>query len=345
MKLVEKKELSFYAKDRVVLVVEDEDISLKIVNNVLEEYFSKIILTKDGKEALDIFNSGTKIDLVITDVDMPHISGIELARKIKAKTDIPVLILSGNEDKDTFVNLINIGIDKFIPKPFDINLLVLSLKQVLEALIHKEFLKSLTKFDTTHIKQAVEAEEKIIKIRSKYSTKVGNITIREFLLSVLESGLSDEEIDAKFNSISVEGKILEKLLQDIVLFSSDIEYQVSLDKIEELFYESSKRFLSMHYKIAEFEMLKDLSDVFLEFYHFFDTCKSFDNFTNEQILELMDLEFILIDIKNCINELFIENSSENICIYPDMLDADLRQLEAKIQTDTTDDDHGELDFF
>jgi DNA-binding response OmpR family regulator len=94
---------------------------------------------------------------------MPHISGIELARKIKAKTDIPVLILSGNEDKDTFVNLINIGIDKFIPKPFDINLLVLSLKQVLEALIHKEFLKSLTKFDTTHIKQAVEAEEKIIK--------------------------------------------------------------------------------------------------------------------------------------------------------------------------------------
>jgi hypothetical protein len=46
MKLVEKKELSFYAKDRVVLVVEDEDISLKIVNNVLEEYFSKIILTK-----------------------------------------------------------------------------------------------------------------------------------------------------------------------------------------------------------------------------------------------------------------------------------------------------------
>jgi N-acetylmuramoyl-L-alanine amidase len=107
MKLVEKKELSFYAKDRVVLVVEDEDISLKIVNNVLEEYFSKIILTKDGKEALDIFNSGTKIDLVITDVDMPHISGIELARKIKAKTDIPVLILSGNEDIISSVNTVN----------------------------------------------------------------------------------------------------------------------------------------------------------------------------------------------------------------------------------------------
>jgi CheY-like chemotaxis protein len=345
MKIIDKKELLFYAKDRILLVVEDDNINLKIVNNVLEKYFKKIILAKNGQEAFEIFQKEKQIDIIISDIEMPIMNGIILSKKIKAKNDTPILVLSSNEEKETFIELINIGVDKFIPKPLDINLLTSALKNVLEALKHKEFINSLTKFDINNLDKAVKEENQNIN-PTKYSLKLETKTIKEFLDNLLNSGLKKEEIEGKFNSISIESKILEKILQDIVIFSSDIEYQVSFDTMENSFYEASKRFESIYYKINEFNLLKSLADVFFEFHLFFDSCKSFDNFTNEQILELMDLEFIYTDIRNCIQELFVKNSAENINIYADMLEADLKQLESKIQTETKDsDEYGELDFF
>jgi CheY-like chemotaxis protein len=341
--IADKKELSFYAKGRVVLVVDDEDVNIKILENILEQYFKKVIKAKDGEEALDIFQKEEQIDLIITDVIMPNCDGIELSKRIKAKYDTPMIILSGNEDKDTFIELINIGIDKFLPKPLHINGLILSVKKVLETLIHKEFIANLTQFDIKSIDKHTSSIPKLKKI-NQYSISLKNLSANEFLSHLLTNNFTKDEIEIKFSSISLESKILEKILQDIVIFSSDIEYHLSLDKIEELFYKASKRFLAIHYKILDFDTLKPLADVFFDFHIFFDSCKNFDDFTNEQILELMELEFILIDIKNCMNGLFINNDSENICIYPDMLNADLRQLESKLQTETNED-YGELDFF
>jgi CheY-like chemotaxis protein len=343
-KFIEQKELMFYAKHRTILVVDDEEINLKILVNILETYFKKVLTAKNGQEAFDIFEKNMNISLIITDINMPIMDGRELSEKIKAKYDTPILVLSSNEDKDTFIELINIGIDKFIPKPLNIKMLIVSLKKTLEALKHKEYIKSLTKFDINSIDKTINKPIQQMQKTKQFSISLENLSIQEFLSHLMNNGFTKEELESKFNSISIESKLLEKTLYDIVVFSSDIEYQLSLSKIEELFYEASKRFLSIHYKILDFDTLQPLADVFFEFHSFFDSCKNFDDFTSEQILELINLEFIYLDIKNCIEELFVNNSAENICIFPDMLNADLRQLELKVQTEE-DNDYGQLDFF
>ncbi len=78
-----------------ILIVDDEDLFLQLIQDILEEEGIKAIATSDPTNALDIINT-TDIDILVTDIKMPEISGIELAIKAKSKQpDTAVVFITG----------------------------------------------------------------------------------------------------------------------------------------------------------------------------------------------------------------------------------------------------------
>ncbi|RTJ25863.1 butyrate response regulator transcription factor BumR [Campylobacter jejuni] len=112
--------MSQECKELIILVVEDEIKTRESLINVLSERFSKVIGAQNGDEALKKFKK-FKPDLVITDIAMPIMDGLDMAREIKEiSDDVPIVVLSAYSEKERLLRSIDIGIDKYLIKPVDI---------------------------------------------------------------------------------------------------------------------------------------------------------------------------------------------------------------------------------
>ncbi|ECH5519919.1 response regulator transcription factor [Campylobacter coli] len=107
-------------KELVILVVEDEVKIRESLVNVLSSRYSKVIGAQNGDEGLKKFKK-FKPDLVITDIAMPIMDGLDMAREIKEiSDDVPIVVLSAYSEKERLLRSIDIGIDKYLIKPVDI---------------------------------------------------------------------------------------------------------------------------------------------------------------------------------------------------------------------------------
>ena len=102
-----------------VLLVEDEDKLASLLKNAIGDSFYSFSLAKDGQEGLDKFVKLSP-DIIITDIMMPNLTGLEMAREIrKINENIPIIILSAFSESDKFLDAIDIGVVKYFIKPFD----------------------------------------------------------------------------------------------------------------------------------------------------------------------------------------------------------------------------------
>ncbi|ECO5713078.1 response regulator transcription factor [Campylobacter jejuni] len=112
--------MSQECKELIILVVEDEIKARESMINILSERFSKVIGAQNGDEGLKKFKK-FKPDLVITDIAMPIMDGLDMAREIKEiSDDVPIVVLSAYSEKERLLRSIDIGIDKYLIKPVDI---------------------------------------------------------------------------------------------------------------------------------------------------------------------------------------------------------------------------------
>lgn len=126
--------MSQECKELIILVVEDEIKTRESLINVLSERFSKIIGAQNGDEGLKKFKK-FKPDLVITDIAMPIMNGLDMAREIrKISNDVPIVILSAYSEKERLLYSIDIGIDKYLIKPVDVE----ELFKVLDYLVNEK---------------------------------------------------------------------------------------------------------------------------------------------------------------------------------------------------------------
>lgn len=106
-------------KELKILLVEDEEKLASLLKNAIGDSFYSFILAKDGEEGLEKFLK-TSPDIIITDIMMPKLTGLEMAKEIrKVDTDIPIIILSAFSESDKFLDAIDIGVVKYFIKPFD----------------------------------------------------------------------------------------------------------------------------------------------------------------------------------------------------------------------------------
>ncbi|HEB9420159.1 TPA: response regulator transcription factor [Campylobacter coli] len=118
-------------KELIILVVEDEVKIRESLVNVLSSRYSKVIGAQNGDEGLKKFKK-FKPDLLITDIAMPIMDGLDMAKEIKEiSNDVPIVVLSAYSEKERLLRSIDIGIDKYLIKPIDID----ELFKVLENLV------------------------------------------------------------------------------------------------------------------------------------------------------------------------------------------------------------------
>lgn len=117
-------------KNLKVLIVEDEIDLANLIKSSIKELFFKVVIAKDGLEAIKKFDS-FKPDIIISDIMMPNLNGLEMSKKIKEKySETPIVILSAHSHKEMLLEAINLGISKYFIKPFDIEEFIEYLKEL-----------------------------------------------------------------------------------------------------------------------------------------------------------------------------------------------------------------------
>ncbi|MBF0563928.1 MAG: response regulator [Nitrospirae bacterium] len=102
-----------------VLCVEDETIIMDSLELVLKRRFDKIYTASNGKEGLDIFKNNP-VDIVITDILMPVMDGVEMTHQIKEiRQDTPIIVLSAFNEEPFLKKMNDLGIYGYITKPFN----------------------------------------------------------------------------------------------------------------------------------------------------------------------------------------------------------------------------------
>lgn len=105
------------ADHRHILVVDDEPQITRVLRTSLASQGYDIRVANDGETALEIVKDWTP-DLVITDLSMPNMDGLELCRRLRAKSQVPIIVLSVKGEERTKVQALDAGADDYVTKPF-----------------------------------------------------------------------------------------------------------------------------------------------------------------------------------------------------------------------------------
>jgi DNA-binding NtrC family response regulator len=117
---------------KTVLLVDDEEPVLLSLANFLEKNEMRILTATSGQEAMARLRA-TPVDLVITDLVMPGMSGIDVLRQVKMDNPaIGVYILTGRGTIDLAIEALRAGADDFLEKPFDVEALILKMERFFE---------------------------------------------------------------------------------------------------------------------------------------------------------------------------------------------------------------------
>ena len=113
-----------------LLVVEDEESFIDALEIGLDREGFKVTIARDGQEALDKFETG-KFDAILLDLMLPKVSGLDVCRTIRAKSDIPIIIVSAKSEEVDMVLMLELGADDYVTKPYRLRELVARIRAVL----------------------------------------------------------------------------------------------------------------------------------------------------------------------------------------------------------------------
>ena len=118
-----------------ILYVEDCIPTQKSIKPFLDKFFNNVFFCLNGEDALQKYKkenlNGIKIDILITDINMPKMNGMELILKLKElDRNIKVIVTSSNIDQDTFLDAIKLKVDYYATKPLDVGLLINEIQNI-----------------------------------------------------------------------------------------------------------------------------------------------------------------------------------------------------------------------
>ena len=145
---------------RILLVEDDKSIRLTVSETLSSEGF-RVSSFKDGLSALDFINNDIKkdVDLIILDLMLPGLNGLELCRKIRNDEDYtPILILSAKDNESDRVLGLEVGADDYLTKPFGLNELIARSRALIRrSKRNKKYIEnSKTVLEFNHIKMFLE---------------------------------------------------------------------------------------------------------------------------------------------------------------------------------------------
>jgi len=132
-----------------ILIVDDVASNVQILSVHLQDEGYRVMETQRGDEAIELLKQHSDIDLVLLDVEMPKMNGLEVLKIIKSEPDtkdVPVILVTANGDDDSVVDGLDMGAFDYVIKPYSLSVLM---ARVRSALREKERLNLLEKWATT----------------------------------------------------------------------------------------------------------------------------------------------------------------------------------------------------
>lgn len=120
---------------KTVLIVEDNELNMKLFNDLLQAHGYNTLQTRDGRDVLSMTRKH-RPDLILMDIQLPEISGLEIAKMLKADDDlntIPVVAVTAFAMKGDEQKIRNGGCDGYIAKPISVNNFLQTVSKFLEA--------------------------------------------------------------------------------------------------------------------------------------------------------------------------------------------------------------------
>lgn len=114
-------------KNLKILYVEDEEEVVQQMEFFLKKRVGRLVVSKNGEEGLKSFKEELP-DMVISDLKMPVMDGISMAREIRKTSDVPIIITTAFSDKEIILRAVDVGIEKYIVKPIDARELIKSME-------------------------------------------------------------------------------------------------------------------------------------------------------------------------------------------------------------------------
>ncbi|MBJ7929026.1 MULTISPECIES: response regulator transcription factor [Bacillus cereus group] len=117
---------------RTILIVEDEDILREIMKDYLLNEGYNVLEAIDGKEALSIFEE-YEVHLIILDIMLPELDGWAVCRRIRKKSNVPIIMLTARVDEDDTLLGFELGADDYVTKPYSPPILLARAKRLMES--------------------------------------------------------------------------------------------------------------------------------------------------------------------------------------------------------------------
>ncbi|MDR4902408.1 response regulator transcription factor [Bacillus mycoides] len=117
---------------RTILIVEDEDILREIMKDYLLNEGYNVLEAIDGKEALSIFEEH-EVHLIILDIMLPELDGWAVCRRIRKKSNVPIIMLTARVDEDDTLLGFEMGADDYVTKPYSPPILLARAKRLIES--------------------------------------------------------------------------------------------------------------------------------------------------------------------------------------------------------------------
>jgi DNA-binding response OmpR family regulator len=154
-----------------VLVVEDEPTVAEVVSVYLERAGYRVVVASDGQEALEILESQSP-DLVVLDLTLPEVDGLEITRWLRARGEVPIIMLTARREEVDRILGLELGADDYMVKPFSPQELVSRVKAVLRRTYGSTAMKAKPPLEVANLRidprtRVVEANGEEIALTAK----------------------------------------------------------------------------------------------------------------------------------------------------------------------------------
>ena len=166
-------------KNNVFLIDDDKNI-LTSISMLLENEGYKVSTFSDGESGLKAILENSP-DIAVVDIKMPRLDGIELLKKLRRTSNMPVIFLTSKDTEIDELLGLKVGADDYITKPFSQNILM----ERIRILIKRTELKNIKKKDNIYDKNSIKEGNIFLdteKYMCKWKNKTVNLTVTEFLL-------------------------------------------------------------------------------------------------------------------------------------------------------------------
>jgi len=223
-------ELLKYTKNLNLLYVEDDKYLVKEMTELFSNFFDDIEIAYNGEEALNLYKK-EKFDIIISDIKMPKMDGIELSKQIKEiDSEQEIIIISAYNDSNKLMSLIKIGISDFILKPLDFQQFLQTILKVSKNVYYK---KSTQKFLIQQSKLA-QMGEMIDMVAHQWLQFLNLLSMKTEILNLenQENSLNQEKINKYTKEFLLEIKELANVLNEFRdFFQEKNKEKVSLNTI------------------------------------------------------------------------------------------------------------------